>query len=221
MNLCNRFFQHIPNPFYKDVIIETEKLEALPEKRDSLPGLKVIEHENNESSRNGVIKPVEPRDLDKSLKMMLQKILGNEISLNKALQDKTIAKGNIEKIKEDPIKELSTPGFFAMAYPTVFISGSCDITAPKLVDIDLQKWIEHIYYCIDNRVSAHPYLKFFLLNLRLRKQALGQGSFVVNQQLNDAHLTIQELQQNLNNNDDFLPRKIKSMAKNFVNTDPY
>ena len=59
------------------------------------------------------------------------------------------------------------------------------------------------------------------MNLRLRKQALNQGSFVVSQQLNDAHLTIQQLQQNLNNNDDSVPRKIISMARNFVNTDPY
>ena len=69
---------------------------------------------------------------------------------------------------------------------------------------------------MDNRVSAHPYLKFFLLNLRLRKQALNQGNFVVSQQLNDAHLTIQQLQHNLNNNDDSVPRKIISMSKNFV-----
>ena len=44
---------------------------------------------------------------------------------------------------------------------------------------------------------------------------------MVSQQLNDAHLTIQQLQQNLNNNDDSVPRKIISMSKNFVNTDPY
>ena len=55
----------------------------------------------------------------------------------------------------------------------------------------------------------------------MRRQALSQGSFVVSQQLNDAHLTIQQLQQNLNNNDDSVPRKIISMAKNFANTDPY
>ena len=108
-----------------------------------------------------------------------------------------------------------------MAYPTIFISGSCDITIPKLGNIDLQDWIEHIYYNIDNRVASHPYLKFFLLNLRLHKQALNQGSYVVNQQLNDAHLTIQQLQQNLSNHDDSVPRKIISMSKNFVNTDPY
>ena len=95
------------------------------------------EDENNASSRSGIIQAVEPRDPEKSLKKMLQKILGDEISVNNAMQGGTIAKGNIEKLKGDPIKELQTPGFFAMEYPTVFISGSCDITVPKLVKLDL------------------------------------------------------------------------------------
>ena len=231
MNLHNKYFKYIPNPFYNDVVIEPERLQSLPEKRDSLPGLKIIEcskiyennpeplnpeDENDETSRSGIIQAVEPRDPEKSLKMMLQKILGDDASVNKAFQDSTIAHCNVEKVKGEPIKELQTPGFFAMAYPTIFVSGSCDITIPKLVKVDLKDWIEHIYYSMDNRVSAHPYLKFFLLNLRLRRQALSQGGFVVSQQLNDAHLTIQQLQHNLNNNDDSVPRKIISMSKNFV-----
>ena len=76
---------------------------------------------------------------------------------------KVTLKSNIEKLKGEPIKELQTPGFFAMAYPTVFISGSCDITVPKLVKLDLQDWIQHIYYNMDNRVSAHPH---FLITFR-------------------------------------------------------
>ena len=59
------------------------------------------------------------------------------------------------------------------------------------------------------------------MNLQLRMQALQQGRYVVAQQLNDAHLTIPELRENLRNEDESVPRKIISMATNFVNTDPY
>ena len=76
-----------------------------------------------------------------------------------------------------------------MAYPTVFINGTCDFTVPGLLPLTLEEFVEHIYYVTDNRVAKHPYLKFFLLNLRLRMKALNQGSYVVAQQLNDAHLT--------------------------------
>ena len=108
-----------------------------------------------------------------------------------------------------------------MAYPTVFINASCDFTAPRLVKIPFKEYIEHIYYCVDNRVSTHPFFKFFLMNLQLRMQALQQGRYVVAQQLNDAHLTIPELRENLRNEGESVPRKIICMATNFVNTDPY
>ena len=62
-----------------------------------------------------------------------------------------------------------------MAYPTVFINASCDFTATRLVKIPFKEYIEHIYYCVDNRVSTHPFLKFFLMNLQLRMQALYQS----------------------------------------------
>ena len=108
-----------------------------------------------------------------------------------------------------------------MAYPTVFMSGSCDYTDAKLHSLDFQKWVNHIYYNVDNRVSSHPYLKFFLLNLRMRLQTFKQTNFLVSCQLNDAHLSIAQLRENLENNDDSVPRKIISVGKNFPNTDPY
>ena len=94
---------------------------------------------------------------------------------------------------QPPLNELKTPGFFAMAYPTIFINGTCDFTTPKLVTMEYDHFVEHIYFNKDNRVSKHPFLKYFLHNLGLRVKALKQGSFLVAQQLQDAHLTIPEL----------------------------
>ena len=115
----------------------------------------------------------------------------------------------------------ATVFFFAMAFPTVFINGTCDLTVPKLVTIEYEEFVQHIYYNIDGRVSKHPFLKFFLLNLGLRMKALKQGSFLVAQQLQDAHWTIPELRQNLENEEESVPRKILSVAANLPNTDPY
>ena len=108
-----------------------------------------------------------------------------------------------------------------MAFPTVFVNGSCDLTTPKLINIEYEEFVQHIYFTGDSRVSKHPYLKFVLLNLGLRQKALNQGSFVVSQQLNDAHLSIAELAENLNNQDESVPRKIISIAANLPNSHPY
>jgi len=79
------------------------------------------------------------------------------------------------------ITELSTNGFFTMAYPHIFCNGSCDITIKSLAPLEYEKWVQHIYYCCDNRVASHRFLQFHLLNIALRKKALNQGSFCVNQ----------------------------------------
>lgn len=43
MNLHKKFFEYVPNPYYCDVLIASERLESLPEERNSLPGLKVVQ----------------------------------------------------------------------------------------------------------------------------------------------------------------------------------
>ena len=243
MPLKGRYFQHFPNQYYNNVSIQLDRLESLPTNRSELPGIKLIElpninpeqdkgpaegqfesdlHEADESiTTSGIVCPLDPNDADKELKLVLGKLLGNEGAAEQALHAGEVAGATLNHIHEKPVSELKTPGFFSMAYPTVFINASCDFTAPRLVKIPFKEYIEHIYYCVDNRVSTHPFLKFFLMNLQLRMQALQQGRYVVAQQLNDAHLTIPELRENLRNEDESVPRKIISMATNFVNTDPY
>ena len=55
-------------------------------------------------------------------------------------------------------------------------------------------------------MSSHPTLRFFLMNLGLRERALTQGSFIVAQQLHDAHLSVEELRENLENGDRSVPK---------------
>ena len=52
-------------------------------------------------------------------------------------------------------------------------------------------------------------------------KALNQGNFLVSQQLNYAHLTIDELMERMQNDDDTLHRQITRIGFNLVNTDPY
>ena len=170
------------------------------------------------ATASGFVCPDDPKNAKKQLNNIFQSIAGGHTH---TFDNESKASADWEYIRGDPLNELKTQGFFTMAFPTVFINGSCDITIPKLVEINFSKFIEHIYFTQDNRVSKHPYLKFVLLNLRLRKQALTQGSYLVAQQLNDAHLSVEELRQSLQNNDESVPRKILNMAANLQNTHTY
>ena len=59
------------------------------------------------------------------------------------------------------------------------------------------------------------------MNIGLKKRALAQGSYCVSQQINEALLSIEDLQERLSNEDEGIPRKIISFASNLPNTDPY
>ena len=107
--------------------------------------------------------------------MVLGKLLGNEGAAEQALHAGEVAGATLNYIHEKPVSELKTPGFFSMAYPTVFINVSCDFTAPRLVKIPFKEYIEHIYYCVDNRVSTHPFFKILSYEFAVKNAGTSTG----------------------------------------------
>ena len=175
------FVSYIPNCYYHNVEIMYDRIQELPAQSSLWDGLTVIEKANvyEESvdhplnpeepldiTHSGLIRPLHPTEND-NVEKLLKKIAGNSEAVDDLLQSRNAIQMNWNRIDSEPVSELKTPGFFAMAYPTIFIAGSCDITIQRLVEIDYADWVEHIYFNVDNRVPAHPYLKFILLNLRI------------------------------------------------------
>ena len=238
IDLEGKYFLYPPNPYYADVTIDAQRLSMLselpsyvdvpsidalddPELQDDGPAKEQFDHlDANEEigSWSGIVAPLEMRDADDDLKKLLKQFVGDgalcegkyaQVPFNNPVHD------------EKPLPELSTEGLFTQCYPHIFVGGSCDITIKRLREIDYLKWVEHIYYNVDNRVALHPFLKFHLLNIGLKKRALTQGSYCVSQQINEALLTVEQLQEKLGNEDEGIPRKIISFGSNLPNTDPY
>ena len=242
MPLNGRYFLYLPNVYYSSVIINKNRICDLPLESQHPKSLRVIEVDNmapdqdfgpaenqhkmgcnsddQSNTVSGIACPLEPCDTEQHLTALLDKVLGPGEG-SKALNSGNVAEAHMERHTGQPLNELKTVGFFSMAFPTIFINGSCDVTIPRLHKIKFSDFVDHIYFQGDNRVSKHPTLKFVLLNMKLRLQALNQGSFVVAQQLNDAHLSIPDLREKLSNGDDSLPRKIINISANLPNTAPY
>ena len=172
---CRAELPDLPVIELPEIIPETDKGPAKNQFVKEMPT-------NDENiTRSGIICPLEPKDVDKELKIVLNRLLDSEAVSEEAIQHGAVAGADMEYTRENPVNELKTPGFFAMAYPPVLINGSCDFTVPRLLKITFNDYITHIYHCQNNRVAKHPYLKFFLLNIDLRMQALHCGSFLVAQ----------------------------------------
>ena len=243
MPLKGRYFLFSPNSFYHDVKIVESRLGQLPDHSAQPEGLRVIEVDNisndedhgpapeqlnagidpnddDSNTSSGIVCPLEPADCEPQLEALLDKMLGPGMG-RAAIFSGRVATADLEYEYGEPLSELKTPGFFTMAYPTIFINGSCDITIPAMTKVNYGTWVSHIYYNIDNRVTSHPSLRFVLLNIGLRHQALSKGSYLVAQQLNDAHLSIPELREKLATGDEGVPRKNFNMASTLPNTGPY
>ena len=163
-------------------------------------------------------------DADENVKKALSKFINENRKNGKGNSNTNFIAdvgGIISATDDKPLPELATKGFFTMAYPHIFINGSCDFTIKKSCNIDFQQWVTHIYFCCDNRVPAHRFLKFHLLNISNRTKALNQGSFCVNMHINEKQISRDELINRLENNDESIPRKFISMSSNIPNTPPY
>ena len=145
-----------------------------------------------------------------------------DANIDKAIIDGLLTETSLPtQARVEPLAELKTRGFFTMAYPYIFINGSCDFTLANLHKLDYGKWVEHIYYNRDNRVCAHPSLKFLLLNIAMKKRALNQSNFCLKQGVNDTAITAAQLADKINEGDMSVLKRIFQISANLPNTNPF
>ena len=170
---------------------------------------------------SGVVCASEPREVEREIFAKVCALVGGEAAARAAMQAGQVGVAGWAPLAGERLKEMATEGFFTMLAPQIFVEGSCDITIKTCRVPKLNDWLEHIYWAGDGRVAASPLLKFGLLNLKLRTDALSQGRYLVAQQLTDAHLGIAGLAANLAQDDTSVPRKILQHGGQLVNTDPF
>ena len=70
--------------------------------------------------RSGIAVPFGPRDVDMELRHILDKLIGLKGAAEKAIQDGIVARADWQNIRDvQPLSELKTTGFFALAFSTV------------------------------------------------------------------------------------------------------
>ena len=170
---------------------------------------------------SGVVCASEPREVEREIFAKVCALVGGEAAARAAMLAGQVGVAGWAPLAGERLKEMATEGFYTMMAPHIFVEGSCDITIKTCRAPKLNEWLEHIYWAGDGRVAASPLLKFGLLNLKLRMDALSQGRYLVAQQLADAHLGVAGLAANLAQDDTSVPRKILQHGGLLVNTDPY
>ena len=78
------------------------------------------------TSTSGMVTPINPQDLTEEILQAIQKIVGDDLEDEDPLNAAAIIEPSDDGPRDKPLKELSTVGFFSMAFPEVFVNSTCD-----------------------------------------------------------------------------------------------
>jgi hypothetical protein len=109
-------------------------------------------------------------------------------------------------VRTTPIDEAAgKERIFAMAFPTLYPTGRADFNAPRLREVPLNGYAQHLIRFKDSRFSRHPRWRFFIFNLLMRRQATVRARFYVSKASGLKDLTREELAEALLSDNTLLP----------------
>ncbi|XP_062621909.1 uncharacterized protein LOC134283470 [Saccostrea cucullata] len=224
------------NPVYSDIIISNDRLNQLP--FDSPLELQTLELDTFESknddqgpapqqfkpgptdglSDSGVLMPEPSIDINQEVHNVVEDIV-NENKSKKKNPTMSIPWPTRDNI---PISEFTTKYFFTLAFPCLFPYGTGDfhVNRPRTCS-SMTEWADHLLLYKDSRFARHPYFKFIVHNIIMRKRTLEQSTYIIKQQLGDEHMTVSELKEQLQNGNNSIPEKILYFGANLRGTSQY
>ncbi|KAE8738449.1 hypothetical protein FOCC_FOCC016072 [Frankliniella occidentalis] len=103
-------------------------------------------------------------------------------------------------IGKDAINEFKTPGYIAMAFPTLFPFGKADLRNPREHNITPKQYFKHLMNYQDGRFAKHPRFKYFARNSEMRWNALKFGGVFVKKNSEFQDMDMDQLQEKLQQN---------------------
>jgi len=234
------------NPAYADIVIDEARLQNLPADGE-LPNLRTVEFSEtakhmddqgpapqqldagetdgcDDSTVSGVIIPEQGVNVQAQVEAAINEV----VSEPQEAETDGVQQGREQPVipwpstDTTPASEFTTPYFFTMAFPCLFPYAEGDfhinrpITCPTLHD-----WAEHLLWYQDGRFSRHKVWKFAVHNMIMRKRALEQSRYFVDQQLGDSQLTVADLQERLARGDTSFTNKLLYFGANLRGTAQY
>jgi Helitron helicase-like domain at N-terminus len=122
--------------------------------------------------------------------------------------------------RSTPLDEGASVRLFASAFPTLFPYGVADFWDCRRRSVSLQDWAAHLLRYHDGRFGRHPRFRFLVFNVMMRARARRSAKYFVDKNSNLAGLSREELEMELQNKNDLLP-KIVRMGSSLSGTRPF
>ena len=228
------------NLAYSDIVICDERLSSLPiddfvdvntleyksdmscHQKDTGPASEQIDLGDVEGeTHSSILLPDQPVDIRKGIQAIVDDVVidnPNSVTVNKqgTVTIPWPTRGNA------PLSEFTTHHFFTLAFPTLFPFGSGDffVNRPRSIS-SLADWADHLLWYEDGRFAHHSYFKFVVHNMIMRRRALENSSYIVQQQLGEQHFTISDLKEKIQTGDNSIGKKILYFGANLRGTSQY
>ena len=98
-------------------------------------------------------------------------------------------------IGSTPINKFTTEGYISCAFPTLFLTGAADLVAPRPFTVTIGNYFKHLMMYQDGGFAKHQRFWYFALNTEMHWRALQAGRIYIRQHPDDAHLSVEELQE--------------------------
>ena len=212
------------NAAYSDIISSQERLDQLPCDSDiNLPSLDVndVGNDNDLGPDQEQIDPGDVSgDIDSGV-LLSEPVLNIQDQVEKVVKEvvgpvhgPVTASRNVVTIpwptrNDIPVSEFTTKYFFSLAFPCLFPTGLSDfhINRPRSCS-SLSDWADHLIWYDDGRFAQHPYFKFIVHNMIMRKRTLEQSTYIVHQQLGDKHISVFDIKEKKASGDHSIAGKV-------------
>ena len=204
------------NPYFKDVEIDQEAIESLPE--NGIPSdLRYVESElcTNEIQDEGPARePLLPNDMNEE--PLLESVKSSFIPQQQQQRKDEDAIREIVN-EEDPLEwpfiegvvvnEFRTDGLATMAFPTLFTFGKGDPTSrARQHGVTHTEAFKHSIKFAERlsdgkyrwRFASHPRFPYWARDMKQRHQLLSQANIYLRQHPTDANMTMEELKEMVN-----------------------
>ena len=225
------------NSVYSNITISQERLQQLPLDRE-MPNIQTLEYTNSTTHQNdkgpaneqtdlgdidgvthsSVLLPDETFNLRDKVQNIVNEIVGDnheEVTVNSrgTITIPWPTRGDV------PVSEFVTSHFFTMAFPCLFPYGAGDfhVNRPRTCNY-MADWAGHLLWFEDGRFANHQYFKFVVHNMILRKRAIENSNFIVNQKLGDAHICVSNIKEKPQDGDIYITKKIIYLSSNLRGT---
>ena len=226
------------NPAYTDIVICQERLLMLPVDGE-LNNIHTVEYDDNVNHQNdkgpapqqtevevddgesysSVLLPDKPVNIRAKIQNIVKEVVGSEaVTVNR--------RGTFTipwpTSGDAPVSEFTTQYFFSLAFPALFPHGVGDffINRPRTCS-SMSDWAEHLLWYQDARFAKHPYFKFVVHNMLMRKRALENSTYIIQQRIGEDHITIAGMKDLLEKGDLSLLKKIMYFSGSLRGTTQY